>query len=169
MRLWHYKYVPVLPTAQLLGLWKECVDTSEKWATEGYVKNALNDYIEICPLVDWLYYMQLVYLTMVERGFNIDEYTRAKVVDWLYCVSLLDNAITDEICDGDIRENIRNSIFPQSIYAIDTEDLDIIIFRGFHDDLYNRICYYAMYERYLRGLIPEKEWIIFNNEALKYA
>jgi hypothetical protein len=169
MRLWHYKYVHVLPTAQLLGLWKECLDISEKWAVEGYVKNALNDYIEVCPLVDWLYYMQIIYLTMVERGFKVDDFTKAKLIDLLYCVSLLDNVITDEICGGDMRENIRDSIFPPNENKIMDEDLDIVIFNGFHDNTYNQICYYALYERYLRGLIPETEWKAFNDEALKYA
>lgn len=170
MRLWHYKFVPVLPTSQLLGVWNECIHICEEWAVEGYIKDSLNSYLEVCPLVDFMYYMELVYLTMKRKGFKVDEYTKAKIIDWFYVISLHDNVDDSELCyDGDLREVIRENIFPETDDYITDEDLIFIIFVNKHDETYIQICYYAMYERYLRGLIPEKEWKIFNDEALKYA
>ena len=170
MRMWHYKFVPYLPTSQVLGLWKECLHICEEWAVEGTIKNPLNNYIELCPLIDFIYYINLVYVSVRRRGFTIDEYTKAKVIDWLYVISLYD-VVDDEdlITGGDIRETIRECAFPENYGEIRGEDIDFIIFYRVHDETYMQICYYALYERYLRGLIPVKEWEIFNEEALKYA
>lgn len=148
MRLWHYRTIKFLPTAQLLGQWRECCAIAFRWAAEGTPKHALVNPVLNYPIEDYIIFCKLVYSEMCNRGYFPQEYT---------VVRLKDSFVTIYLYDAKDIPGIRETI--EEIWQFDFDSLDnLIIFDGWHNDEYLTICYYNLEEKYLCGAIPESEW-----------
>lgn len=148
MRLWHYKLISCLPTAQLLRQWRECCDIASRWATEGTPRHALVNKVMQYPVSDFIIFCKLVYDEMVYREYFPQEYTVAKLKDNFVMIN--DCSPTEELREYiDIVWNYGEKL-PYSE--------DVIIFEGWHNNKYLEQCYYNLEEKHDCGCIPEKEW-----------
>lgn len=147
MRLWHYKTISFLPTAQLLGQWRECCAIASRWAAEGTPRHALVNPVLNYPIEDYIIFCKLVYSEMCNRGYYPQEYTVAK---------LKDSFVTIYLYDAKDIPAIRETI--EEIWRFDFNVDDLVIFEKWHNQEYLEICYWNLEEKYLCGCIPEAEW-----------
>ena len=153
MRMWHYKLVSFLPSAQLIGQWRECIAIAHDWATHELKHPLVMPVTNYSPL-ELLYYCGLVKREMEARGFKIREYTIVKLKDYIYQIHR-----SDEV-------PLNYSDYSETRYRDWMEKvfdgyLDNVLFDKWHNETYLEICYWNMYEKYLCGCVPEDEWCIF--------
>lgn len=148
MRLWHYQTIPFLPTAQLLGQWRECCAVARDWANEE-LRHPLVKPVECYPVEDFIIFCRMVKDEMESRGYNIQEYTIAKLKDNFFKIFMITEndvvhcrAVIDDIWSGK-----ENRIWGGEI------------FDHWHNRTYLEICYWNLYEKYLCGCIPDEEWL----------
>ena len=148
MRLWHYRTIGFLPTAQLLRQWRECCGIAGTWAARGSPNHALVNRVLQYPIEDFIVYCKLVYDEMIRRGYSPSEYAVAK---------LKDSFVTIYLYDGSEIDSLRHYI--DIIWNGETPDAqEIDIFKGWHNDKYLSQCYFNMEEKYDCGCVPEPEW-----------
>jgi uncharacterized protein (TIGR02328 family) len=146
MRLWHKELIPYLPTQQLVAQWRECCLIASLLASDDHTPN----HILVNPVTDYPpehfeLYCVLVYQEMAKRKFNI----------------------TDEVCKK-LEMHLRawriylDSEVPWDCFLKDWNvESDISeLFSDWHNQRYLRQCYYNLEEKYDRGGIPEKEWMV---------
>ena len=71
MRLWHKDLIPLLPTMQLKGQWRECCLIA-KALHDGNLNHILVNRVKDYPLEHFLRYGELVQIEMLNRGFKAD-------------------------------------------------------------------------------------------------
>lgn len=71
MRLWHKDMIPILPTAQLRGQWRECCLIA-KALHDGNLNHILVNRVKDYPIEHLLRYGELVQIEMLKRGFKAD-------------------------------------------------------------------------------------------------
>lgn len=149
MRLWHYKTISFLPEAQLLGQWRECCAIAQEWATDEskVFKHPFTRPLLDYPYEDFVVYVKLVMNEMVNRGYNVQQYTVARLFDNLFKIGRLSTVKKPEI----IRKEI-NAIWELPDFS------DICIFDKWHNNTYLEINYWNLYEKYLSGCVPDEEW-----------
>ena len=153
MRLWHYKMIPFLPTAQLIGQWRECCAIVQDWANDYTVKHPLVKPVTNYPPEELLLYCKLVANEMEARGYHVQEYTVAKLKDNIFkCISEFDNDYKY------IRSNIEDIWNGYDWNGLLKKNL---LFNHWHNETYFRICYWNLYEKYLCGCVPDVEWSRF--------
>ena len=153
MRLWHYKMIPFLPEAQLLGQWRECCAVAQMWANKHDIRHALVKPVIHYPPEELLLYSRLVANEMEARGYHLGEYTVAKLKDNIFkCICEFDNDYKY------IRYNIDDIWKGNDWNERLAED---ILFRNWHNQTYFHICYWNLYEKYLCGCVPDIEWSRF--------
>lgn len=159
MRIWYYKYIPFLPQAHLLGQWRECIAIAHDWAN-GTLKHAIvNRVMDYDPL-ELLYFSKLVADEMLRRGVHVQEYTVAKLHDYIFQIHARDpNCYNypDELY-RDWEEKIWNGSYIPETY----------IFEHWHNEEYARECYYNLEEKYYCGAIPQKEWERFEEGGREF-
>ena len=69
MRLWHYALIPVLPTNQLVGQWRECCLIAKNIAEKGSPGHLLVNKIMDYDLNEFIIYAELIRNEMDKRGF----------------------------------------------------------------------------------------------------
>jgi len=72
MRLWHYKFIPVLPKDVLIKQWEECIEIKNQWKNETLddkLVNYIMDYRKEC----FVSYTHLITLEMSRRNIEYDE------------------------------------------------------------------------------------------------
>lgn len=153
MRLWHYKMISFLPTAQLLGQWRECCAIAQEWANERHLKHPLVKPVTNYPPEEFLIYCRLVKEEMANRGFKVQDYTVARLKDNVFKIlSEFENdyrsmrATIDDIWNG------YNWVGRLERWKL---------FDKWHNNTYFDICYWNLYEKYLCECVPEEEWIRF--------
>lgn len=148
MRLWHYKLIPVLPTAQLLGQWRECCAIASRWAENGTPNHALVNLVMDYGAEEFVQYCYYVHREMCRRYFNPSPYTVATLKDNFAKIhSRLE-------CSHDTEQ------FRQLVDDIWASRIEIEkIFEHWHTDTYLSICYWNLLEKYMCGCIPPEEWI----------
>lgn len=144
MRLWHKELIPYLPAQQLLGQWRECC-----LITELLAKDHAPNHILVNPILDYPpehfeLYCAKVYHEMISRGFNV----------------------ADEVCKK-LEMNLRawriylDSEVPWDCFLKDFNfETDMNVFSDWHNNRYLRQCFYNLEEKYDRGGIPDKEWMV---------
>lgn len=70
MRLWHYKLIPVLPKAQLISQWRECIAIKRQWE-KGTLKHRLVSYVMDYDKPYFLNYVRQVVRELNNRHINI--------------------------------------------------------------------------------------------------
>ena len=144
MRLWHKDMIHYLPKQQLLGQWRECCLIASLLA-----KDHTPNHILVNPIIEYEpehfeIYCANVYQEMDMRGFKV----------------------ADEVCrklELDLRAYrlYLNSDVPWDCFCKDFNiEFDGELFDSWHTLRYLRQCYYNLEEKYDRGGIPEKEWLI---------
>lgn len=83
MRLWHYKLLSVLPRAQLLSQWRECVAIAKGLKETGRTNHILINKIMDYPLDEFRNYCGLVYEEMTKRGYAVSKSVLEKMFDYI--------------------------------------------------------------------------------------
>ena len=142
MRLWHKDLIPVLPTKQLLGQWRECCAIASNIKRLNFPNHILVNRIMDYHLSHFYKYCSLVTDEMYKRGFNISDEAINKII---------------EITDSDIRMAIE-------FFSIEE------LFPGWHDERYLKQCLYNLQEKYDCKGISEVDWKaitdVYNNYFL---
>ena len=148
MRMWHYKMLPFLPQAQLLGQWRECCAIAQQWAEKDDIKHPLvKPAINYSPIEFWQYCV-MVKDALEDRMIFVSPFTVAKLKDRLYLIQSHLSSIPREEFDALISEIEDGKHLPK-------------IFDKWHNKTYFDICYWNLYEKYLCGCVPEMEWFRF--------
>ena len=144
LRLWHKDMIKHLPQQQLLGQWRECCLIASLLA-----KDHTPNHILVNPILDYPPEHFECYCSMVHA-----ELKRRKI------------NITEEVCRT-LELNMRawrlylGSEVPWDCFIKDFSlEVGIDLFKDWHNDRYLNQCYYNLEEKYDRGGIPEKEWLI---------
>ena len=144
MRLWHREMIPYLPSQQLLGQWRELCCIGTHLATEHTPNHILVNPILDYPPEHFEAFCNLVIKEMDKRKFNIQETVLHKLQDDVRAWRLyLDQDLPFDYVDRD--------------WSIDIGEP---IYFDWHNQRYLRQCYYNLEEKYDRGGIPEKEWMV---------
>lgn len=69
MRLWHYELIPVLPQAQLVSQWRECIAIKRQWE-KGTLNHGLVKYVMNYDRKYFLAYIYRVTSEMKLRGIK---------------------------------------------------------------------------------------------------
>lgn len=136
MRLWHKDLIPVLPDKQIRGQWRECCLIA-KLLGEDKLNHLLVNKIKQYPDADFNTYTHEVYLEMQRRGYNAD----------------FDKFQKYRIKPG---KNLSPDFYEE--YQTPAN-----IFRGWHDDIYLKQCYYNLEEKYDCGGIDYDEFMDIAN------
>ena len=139
MRLWHIELLNVLPRQQLLGQWREChammKDYISKW--KGIPKKS-GGYATDHPLVAYI------------SNYHISHFIRYV------------RAVAHELTE--LNYNIKWAKFERFLEDLKALDIDIhiiaksLVFYKHHNLEYLVICYYNLKEKYIRGIIEEKDF-----------
>lgn len=144
MRLWHKDMISSLPNQQLLGQWRELCCIASHLATEHTPNHILVNPILDYPPEHFEAYCDLVIQEMLRRRMNIADSVlmelKTNVRAWRV---YLGEGIPFDYIDKDW-----------------SMSLDDEIFDGWHNNRYLNQCYYNLEEKYDRGGIPEKEWLV---------
>lgn len=144
MRLWHVDMIPYLPNLQLTGQWRELCCIGANLANEHTPNHILVNPIIDYPPEHFECYCDKVIKEMNRRGFKIQDEVFHKLQDNVRAWRLyLDQDLPFDYIDRDWEMNLGEPIY-----------------LGWHNDRYLRQCYYNLEEKYDRGGIPEKEWLI---------
>ena len=132
MRLWHKDLIPVLPKAQLISQWRECVAISAKLAKYAYPNHILVNRMMQYPLDHfYTYTMGIVVPEMKKRGYRIEKPT-------------IDKFLTNlSIAAG------RNEFRLTKIEYV---------YNGWHNTRYLLQCMMNLEEKYDCGGIADKDW-----------
>ena len=117
MRLWHYKLIPSLPKKQLVSQWRECILIAKNISEKGTPNHILVNNIMNYDMNDFRDYCNCVLVEMVKRGYHISEKSINKLGDYI-----------DFFVDSSRANNN-------------------LIFVGWHDWQYLKICMTNMYEK----------------------
>lgn len=128
MRLWHKDLIRGLPRQQLIAQLRECVLIAKNIHQIGKPNHILVNNIMYYPIEHFCNYTRLVIEEMDKRNYNI----RHETIDRL---------------EMDINYDKHNNSL-----------LDRDIFKGWHDVIYMKICYYNLFEKYLCGGITQYDW-----------
>lgn len=128
MRLWHKDLIPLLPTMQLKGQWRECCLIA-KALHDGNLNHILVNRVKDYPIDEFYRYCGRVFAIMVDRGFRCDPERLLKYADDWNCG-----------------------------YAFWHSNPCIPYFPGWHNDRYLRQCLYNLEEKAICGGIPADEW-----------
>ena len=78
MRMFHYKMLPYLPSAQLRGQWRECGLIAQGIQENGTPNHLLVNKVMEYPIDEFLSYCCLVYAEMKRRNFRILDASRER-------------------------------------------------------------------------------------------
>lgn len=144
MRLWHRDMVKFLPNQQLLGQWRELCLIASLLAKDHTPNHILVNPILDYPPEHFEAYCNLVMNKMKQSNFEIND----KVLH-----TLQDNIRAWRLYLG--------AELPFDYVNRDWDmDLGEPIYFDWHNDRYLNQCFYNLEEKYDRGGIPEKEWMI---------
>ena len=145
MRLWHKDMIKHLPNQQLIAQWRElcCIGVL-------LAKNHTPNHILVNPILDYPpehfeQYCNLVVNEMARRKFKINDASYHQ---------LQNNVRAWRIYLG------QELPFDQIDKDWEIDLSEPALFEGWHDDRYLNQCYYNLEEKYDRGGIPEKEWLV---------
>lgn len=124
MRLWHYKLIDVLPRPQLLAQWRELNTIfSGKAQNHILVRYALTEEAKD----DLFTYTLIVLAEFARRGYKIRQWEH-------------------------IKKYFGELAYEEAFRVYSTGDFDTpSVFPDYHNALYMKICYYNLYEKFLRG------------------
>lgn len=144
MRLWHVDMVPYLPQQQLLGQWRELCCIAMHLAKDHTPNHILVNPITDYPPEHFEAYCNKVITAMRKRNFTIQDQVLRKLQDDVRAWRLYLNAdLPFDYIDRD--------------WSIDIGEP---IYFDWHNKRYLRQCYYNLEEKFDRGAIPNKEWLI---------
>lgn len=135
MRLWHKNLISALPRQQLIAQLCECVLIAKNIKEIGKPNHILVNKIMDYDLEEYVSYIQIVLYEFKQRGYNVRKQTLYKL------------------------EAYTGYPFSQwySMYTrLTTVHPDL--FKGWHDSLYMKICYYNLYEKYINNGLTIYEW-----------
>lgn len=156
MRLWHYGIIPFLPSAQLLGQWRECCAVASRWAETGHPNHALVNPVTNYGVEEFVQYCKMVKDEMNRRGYICEEYTVCKLLSNFTKIAI-------RYCNEDYNE------FQNRMHDIwDGREVITDIFSKWHNDTYLTICYWNMYEKFLCGCINPYEWEVMEEGGRGY-
>ena len=135
MRLWHKELIHVLPRQQLIAQLRECVLIAKNIKEIGKPNHILVNKIMDYDIEDFVSYIQIVLYEFKQRGYKVKKSTMEKLES--YTGYPFEQWYNMNIC-----------------LTIDTSDL----FKGWHDSLYMKICYYNLYEKYINNGLTTYEW-----------
>lgn len=135
MRLWHKDLIHGLPRQQLIAQLRECVLIAKNIHQIGKPNHILVNRIMDYNIEDFVSYIQIVLYEFKQRGYKVKKSTLEKLESYTgYPFS--------EWYNMDIRLTI---VYPD-------------LFKGWHDVIYMKICYYNLFEKYLCGGITQYDW-----------
>lgn len=133
MRLWHVDMLEYLPNPQIRGQWKECFEVRGAIIKHGYPKHSLVNCVLDYPIEQFKAYTRLVYNEIIKRNKS-----------------------------GRMNYNIKKSKLDQMLNwqcdKFDSDNKTLILFEGWHDIEYLKICSYNLLEKYRRSAIDKREW-----------
>ena len=135
MRLWHKNLISALPRQQLIAQLRECVLIAKNIKEIGKPNHILVNKIMDYDINEYISYIQIVLHEFKKRGYNVINQTLEKL-----------QAYTG---------------YPFSQwYSMDTRLTTVYpdLFKGWHDSLYMKICYFNLFEKYLNNGITTYEW-----------
>lgn len=148
MRLWHVDMLPYLPRQQLTGQWRELCCIGSNLAKDHTPNHILVNPITDYPPEHFEAYCNKVILAMKKYNFNIQDLVLHKLQDDIRAWRLyLNEDLPFDYVDRDWSMDIGEPIY-----------------FDWHNKRYLRQCYYNLEEKYDRGGISEKEWmVVFSN------
>ena len=135
MRLWHKDLINVLPRQQLISQWRECCCIAQNLANKGTPNHILVNRILEFPKCHFNYYAELVVQEIRNRGYNVSLITYNKFKE-------------------NLEQARTNTEFTNSL----NNDIDFILFEGWHNHIYLRQCLYNLEEKAISGGITQEEW-----------
>lgn len=139
MRLWHKDLISVLPNSQLKGQWNEINAIIGAINKHNSPRHGLVNYIMEYSVEDFKKYCTLILSEIIKRNDN-----------------------------GSIKYNPTSSVdkvnlffeYPKWIGEYTTEKL----YEYHHDLKYLEICYWNLYEKYIRDLITDEEFELLESK-----
>lgn len=152
MRLWPYQMFSVLPYRQMLAQWRECLAVSGMLAKDLENKSGINHYI-IDRVKNYSIEHFVVYCDLVRKEFERRNWTIGTNT-----IEKLNNDINFEnvLSKIEINEHDNNVITPS--ISIKYDNIEEILFYGFHDDRYIKQCLYKFQEMYDCDALTSDVW-----------
>ncbi len=135
MRLWHKNLISALPRQQLIAQLRECVLIAKNIKEIGKPNHILVNKIMDYSWEEYVCYIQIVLYEFKKRGYNVRNQTFEKL-----------QAYTGYPFSQWYNMDIRLTTVPSDL------------FKGWHDSLYMKICYFNLFEKYLNNGITTDEW-----------
>lgn len=129
MRMWHIDMLEYLPTAQLLGQWRELF-IIKKTIDDGASLSPLVSPLLMYPISHFKQYSACVYKALKNRGVNPDPNKLIELQSWY-------------------SERFNNVWIDCVIQHC---------FEGWHSDRYYLQCYFNLEEKYDRGMVTCEDW-----------
>lgn len=99
MRIWHVQLIPILPSQQLIGQWRECSLIAQQWAKNGTPNHLLVNKVTLYPVEHFATYCYYIMWYMIHHGYSPSPGTKFSIENYLG-VPLQPYVDTDLIFDG---------------------------------------------------------------------
>lgn len=156
MRLWPYQMLDVLPRAQMLSQWRECLAVGGMLGA-GNLNHATVNRVKDYPIKHFMVYCDLVRNEFANRGWTIGENTLEKLKNDIEYESDYNKKSYNIIYTSENSSN-ESCLIPQVVIQNKNDSETSVLFDSYHDERYLKQCLYSFQEKYDCGMLTDEEW-----------